>query len=90
MAEFVLNVHHVTHRLIAEEIRKWEALDVVLLQEVFVKSDIEHLVATAAESPLKHFQYMHSGFLGGELLILSRWPILYTRCRPLSNCNSDG
>lgn len=80
MAELVLNAHHVTHRLIAEEIRKREALDVVLLQEVFVKSDIEHLVATAAESPLKYFQYMHSGFLGGELLILSRWPILYTRC----------
>lgn len=75
-------VHHVMHRLIAEEIGRRDA-DVVVLQEVFVGSDVDHLIAIAAEGSLKHSQYMHSGFLGGELLILSRWSILYTRSFPL-------
>ena len=66
------------HRLIAEHIAQ-AGIDIVLLQEVFVKSDTEHLTATAAQCNLHHAQYLHSGFLGGELLILSRWPILYTR-----------
>ena len=65
-------------RLIAEEIRRSD-VDVVILQEVFVKEDIKYLSATAAQGTLKHAQYMHSSFLGGELLILSCWPILYTR-----------
>ena len=66
------------HRYIAEHIQQ-AGIDVALLQEVFVRSDAEHLMATAAQGSLKHAQYMYSGFLGGELLILSRWPILYTR-----------
>ena len=65
-------------RLITEEICKID-VDVVVLQELFVKEDIKHLTATAAQGTLKHAQYMHSSFLGGELLILSCWPILYTR-----------
>jgi len=69
------------HRLIAEYIRR-AGVDVVLLQEVFVRSDVKQLIARAAEGGLKHAQYMHSGFLGGELLVLSSWPILYTRSVP--------
>ena len=67
-----------THRLIAQYIQQ-AGVDIALLQEVFVKDDTKHLIATAAQGTLKYAQYMHSGFLGGELLILSRWPILYTR-----------
>ena len=56
--------------------------DVVLLQEVFVKADAVMLAAAAAQGPLKHSQYFPSGYLGGELLILSRWPIQYIRSAP--------
>ena len=65
-------------RLIAKKILEID-VDVVILQEVFLKEDIKHLSATAAQGTLKHAQYMHSSFLGGELLILSCWPILCTR-----------
>ena len=56
--------------------------DVVLLQEVFVGSDAAMLAAAGAQGALKHSQYFPSGYLGGELLILSRWPIQYTRSAP--------
>ena len=56
--------------------------DVALLQEVFVGSDAAMLAAAAAQGALKHSQYFPSGYLGGELLILSRWPIQYIRSAP--------
>ena len=73
------------YRLIAEYIQQ-AGVDVALLQEVFVQADAERLAAAAAQGSLKYAQYMHSGFLGGELLILSRWPILYTRCVASQAC----
>ncbi len=52
----------------------------MLLQEVFVRDDIKILTTLAARGSLQHAQYFDSGYLGGELLILSRFPIIYTRC----------
>ncbi|KAK9901975.1 hypothetical protein WJX75_000009 [Coccomyxa subellipsoidea] len=65
-------------RLIGEHLQKAD-LDVVLLQEVFVRDDIQTLIILAARGSLQHAQYFDSGYLGGELLILSRYPITYTR-----------
>ncbi|CAL8466074.1 g5610 [Coccomyxa elongata] len=65
-------------RLIGEHLEKAD-LDVVLLQEVFVRSDVQTLITLAARGSLQHAQYFDSGYLGGELLILSRYPITYTR-----------
>ncbi len=47
-----------------------------------MRRDAAMLAAAGAQGSLKHAQYFASGYLGGELLILSRWPIQYIRCPP--------
>jgi hypothetical protein len=66
-------------QMLAADVQTLLPQDIVLLQEVFVQNDMHMLVKLAELGGLSHHQYFHSGCLGGELLILSRWPIVYTR-----------
>lgn len=62
-------------RWLAEFLKSCSA-DIVLLQEVFVRSDVSMLIASAGIGSLTHAHFFHGGMLHGELLILSQHPIL--------------
>jgi sphingomyelin phosphodiesterase 2 len=47
--------------------------DVVLLQEVWVDSDVEMLVAYARTAGLEHAIHFKAGMFGSGLVTLSRW-----------------
>ena len=46
--------------------------DVVLLQEVWVSADAEHLKACARRAGLRHSMHFQSGVFGSGLVTLSR------------------
>lgn len=52
------------------------AADVVTLQEVWLASDAALLAQLAARGSLRYHHYFQGGIMGGELLTLSKHPIL--------------
>ena len=52
------------------------AQDIVCLQEVFLKEDVKLLTEAAHEANLEHSHFCEAGMVHGELLLLSRFPIL--------------
>jgi hypothetical protein len=50
--------------------------DVILLQEVWCPADVKVLTRSGAKCGMLYHQFYHSGFLGGELLTLSKHPII--------------
>ena len=50
--------------------------DVVTLQEVWMASDAALLAKLAAQGDLKYHHYFQGGIIGGELLTLSKHPII--------------
>ncbi|EGU13525.1 Inositol phosphophingolipids phospholipase C [Rhodotorula toruloides ATCC 204091] len=53
-----------------------EGYDVVALQELWVRSDYEHVAERAKEAGLVHSRFFYSGAIGSGLAILSRHPIV--------------
>ena len=52
------------------------AQDIICFQEVFMKEDRDLLTEAANDAKLKHPHFCEAGMLHGELLLLSRFPIL--------------
>ena len=52
------------------------AQDIICFQEVFMKEDRYLLTEAAHDAKLKHSHFCEAGILHGELLLLSRFPIL--------------
>ncbi|KAK9804323.1 hypothetical protein WJX72_006696 [[Myrmecia] bisecta] len=55
------------------------AADIVLLQEVWVREDADQTAQLASQGGLKHSVQFPTGMLGGELMVLSRFPIVQVR-----------
>ncbi len=81
-------------RAIAKYLERTNA-EVVVLQEVFLRADADTLISGGARGGLPYSQRFRGGILGGELVTLSRHPIIAVRfggtgCQRSLTCCNDG
>jgi sphingomyelin phosphodiesterase 2 len=62
-------------RAIGAEIAR-QNLDIVGLQEIWMREDLDLILKELQSSQLKHYHYFPSGVTGSGLVILSRFPII--------------